>query len=222
MRPTLLHTAALALTILVLAPACGSDEGQSTDTTATADSNDLVGVTREDPIDVSAVTLPEERPGEDPVPFTMRAADGELLLVYFGYTSCPDVCPTTLSDVKGALAELGPDADAVTLAMTTVDPQRDTAEVLDGYLDHFLDRYHVLRTTDPDELAAAEEVFGASSSVTTNDDGVIEVSHTGTLYAVDDQGTLLVEWPFGTPRDALVADLRILLDDLGAADPATP
>lgn len=215
-----LGSAALALALLT--GGCGSDEGSSSGTTeeiAPDAAPDLVGVVREDPPQVGDVTLPEESPGEDPVPFAMVAPPGEILLVYFGYTSCPDVCPTTLSDIKGALASLGDDGDRVSVAMATVDPERDTAEVLDGYLDHFVDRYHVLRTLDPDELAAAQEPFGASSSVTRGEDGAIDVSHTGTLYAVDEHGTLLVEWPFGTPREAVVADLGILLDRV-ADDPA--
>lgn len=213
---------ALALALTLAAGACGSDDGSSSGSAAEAGGDpapDLVGVVREDPPRVGDVTLPEEAPGADPVPFTMTAAPGELLLVYFGYTSCPDVCPTTLSDVKGALAALGDDAASIDVAMATVDPERDTVEVLDGYLDHFLDRYHVLRTTDPAELKTAEDAFGASSSVTTGDDGAVEVSHTGTLYAVDDTGTLLIEWPFGTPRDAVISDLGILVDRLGD-DPA--
>lgn len=220
-RPTAV-IGALALALALVAGACGSDEDGSTGSSAetgTDTAPDLIGVVREDPPQVGDVTLPEEAPGADPVPFAMTAAPGELLLVYFGYTSCPDVCPTTLSDVKGTLAALGDDAASIDLAMATVDPERDTAEVLDGYLDHFLDRYHVLRTTDPAELKAAEDAFGASSSVTTGEDGAVEVSHTGTLYAVDDTGTLLIEWPFGTPRDAVISDLQVLTDRLGD-DPA--
>jgi len=209
------------LPVVLLAGACGSDDATGSAGTATAEegdgATDLVGVVRDDPLDVSTVTLPEEAPGEAPTLFTTTAAPGELLLVYFGYTSCPDVCPTTLSDVKAVLADLGDDADRIDLAMVTVDPERDTAEVLDGYLDHFLDRYHVLRTTDTAQLDAAETAFGASSSVTTGADGRVEVSHTGTLYAVDDTGTVLVEWPFGTPRDAVANDLAILLERLDAA-----
>jgi cytochrome oxidase Cu insertion factor (SCO1/SenC/PrrC family) len=65
-------------------------------------------------------------------PFEFRAQPGELLVAYFGYTFCPDVCPTSLSMFKNALEQLGDDASAVELAMATIDPARDTAEVISG------------------------------------------------------------------------------------------
>lgn len=202
----------LTIGVLLLAGACSSDD-QADGEPSTEDgaATEIIGLVRDQPLEVGEVVLPEESVDGSSAPFEMVAPEGGLLLVYFGYTSCPDVCPTTLSDVKGALAEVD-GADAVSLAMVTVDPDRDTAQVLDGYLDHFLDRYHVIRTTDPAALEAAEDAFGASSSVTKTEDGTVEVAHTGTLYAVDDTGTVVVEWPFGTPRDALASDLQILVD----------
>jgi protein SCO1 len=71
----------------------------------------------------------------------MRADDGEVLLVYFGYTSCPDICPTTMADIRLALEACHRDlAERVSVAMVTVDPERDTTEVLTGYLGYFFDR----------------------------------------------------------------------------------
>jgi protein SCO1 len=169
---------------------------------------------------VDVVALPDA--SADDAPFDLRAPDGGLLLVYFGYTFCPDMCPTTLSDVKTALGELGEDADLVEVAFVTVDPDRDTGEQLTGYIDFFAEgRGHALRTTDPDTLRSAADAFGVRYEVTTNDEGEVEVGHTGNLYAVDDQGRLLVTWPFGVSVEALTADLRYLLDaepgsDLGA------
>ena len=173
---------------------------------------ELSGVTRQPPLAVSEVTLPEVTEGA-PGTFHFQAAPGEVLLAYFGYTNCPDVCPTTLADVRDALGELDEeDASRVELAMTTVDPARDTGGVLNAYVGSFLPRFRVLRTEDPAELEAAESAFGARSSVTTGDDGRVEVTHTGTLYAVTPDGSVAVEWPFGTTVDVLAHDLELLLN----------
>jgi protein SCO1/2 len=137
------------------------------------------------------------------------AAPNGLLIVYFGYTNCPDVCPTTMSDLRAALREVD-EADRVEVAMVTVDPNRDIP-ILPDYVQSFFPDGIALGTTDARELAAAADIFGASYSVTSNDDGEIEVAHSGSLYAVDDTGGLLITWPFGLDRDALRADIDDLL-----------
>ena len=140
------------------------------------------------------------------------APEGELLLVYFGYTHCPDVCPTTLADVRSALGDLGDDADRVDLAMATIDPDRDTGDVLTPFVQSFVPDAHALRTTDDAQLQAAADLFGVTYDVTEGDDGEVEVTHSGFLYAVDDQGRLVVSWAFGTPAEDVAHDLELLLD----------
>jgi protein SCO1/2 len=199
----------LLMGLLAAVSACGTD-GEAV----------LRGLVRETPLDASGVVLPEivrTDPGGEPSPFAVRAEPGEILLVYFGFTSCPDVCPTTLFDLRAALARLGEDAQRVSLAMITVDPERDTPQALVGYLGGFTDRFHALRTTDVRELVAAQDAFLASSAITTTDDGEIEVAHTAVTYAVDDRGIVLVEWPFGVSVDTLENDLAILVDREAAA-----
>lgn len=137
---------------------------------------------------------------------------GEITLVYFGYTQCPDICPTTFSDLRIALEQVGPEADRITTVFVTADPGRDTAEVLDRYVGSFLDRYGVVRIEDPARLKAVETPFQASTAVgPTKADGSYEVSHTALVYAVDASGKVLVEWPFGTTPDAFAHDLELLL-----------
>jgi protein SCO1/2 len=200
------------------AGACGDDD--TTDTTDTADSTSdadsdtgLAGMVRNPPLDVSTITLPNV--SADGEPMAMVAPDGELLLVYFGYTACPDVCPTTMSDITVALGDLPPElADRVTVAMGTVDPERDTAEVLTGYLDHFFDDGIALRTDDPDELQAATDAFGVQFDVADHEAGeAYDVAHTAVTYVVDDTGTVVVEWPFGFESEAMTADITTLLNE---------
>lgn len=174
----------------------------------------LNGAVLDDPLEVGELSLPEVDPAGQETPFEFRAPPGELLGVYFGFTYCPDVCPKTLADIRTALEDLDPaDAERFSLAMVTVDPQRDTPEVLNAYVGSFLDRSHALRTTDPDELAAVQAGFLASSSITPSEDGEgYEVSHTATTALVDDTGTVIELWPFGLEPDLMAEDLQILLD----------
>ncbi len=178
------------------------------------DQHVLVGLVRDNPLNVAVVTLPEEFIGAASAPFTMRAKPGELLMVYFGYTMCPDLCPTTLADLRSALKRIGSPSDIVDLAFVTVDPLRDTVDRLAPYLGSFVDRFHIIRTTDMVELKNAEDVFLAKSSVTTNATGVIEVTHTAIAYIVDDMGTVVDELPFGVGADGFTADLQILINNI--------
>jgi len=142
-------------------------------------------------------------------PFTFRAEPGRMQLLYFGYLSCPDVCPTTLADLRVATDELGPLADRVDVAMITIDPVRDTAENLRAYLDHFLPRARGLVLGEPG-LRTVADAFGAVYAVE-QVDGEPQVSHSAFVYVVDDAGRLLVQWPFGTPAADLRNDLVTLL-----------
>lgn len=161
---------------------------------------------------VGSVSLPDASNGGREMAFV--AAPGELLIAYFGYTSCPDVCPTTLSDLRSALRDLGDDAARVDLAMVTVDPGRDTDEVLTGYVQSFVDGAHALRTDDADVLRAAADAFGVSYEVTEAADGTVEVAHSAAMYVVDASGTVTLTWPFGVKADDLRLDLAALLDEV--------
>jgi protein SCO1/2 len=188
---------ALATSLVALA-SCGSDGGR-----------ELVGYTLEPAPQVDAVALPDlSRGGE---PFELRAQPGGLLIVYFGYTNCPDICPTTMSDVRTALRQLGDDADKVAVAMVTIDPDRDTP-VLADYVSSFVEGGHALATADAAELRAVADPFGVSYLVEANAAGEIEVTHTTQLYVVDDAGLLALTWQFGVTADDLADDLEQLLE----------
>ncbi len=172
----------------------------------------LKGFQPETATDVGGIALPAHTASGSGGDLPMKAGPGDLLLVYFGYTSCPDVCPTTLGDIKAAVRTLpAKDRRRVEVAMVTVDPARDTLAVLGGYLGHFTSRWRAYRTTDPAALRAAEDAFGATSSVTTTKRGAVEVTHSAFTYALDDKGHQLVTWPFGMRSKDIAADLRTLL-----------
>jgi protein SCO1/2 len=183
----------------LLLGACGSDPPR-----------ELAGYVRDPAPVVAEISLPDvSRDGE---PFAFRASPGSLLIVYFGYTNCPDVCPTTLADIRTALRGMDPEqAERIELAMVTVDPDRDTP-VLTEYVQTFVDDAHALATDDPAALRRAADPFGVSYAVEVADDGSIEVAHSSQTFVVDDQGRLVLTWQFGIPADDLRADLEQLLD----------
>lgn len=196
-----LFATALLVPALLLA-ACGDDEQAAPKT--------LSGYELTPAPSVAEFSLPDASQGDADFPF--KATPGHLLIMYFGYMSCPDVCPTTLNEVKNALAAIGGDAAKVDLAMATVDPNRDTGENITKYVQSFVPAAHGLRTDDPDALKEVADAFGVKYSVTTNDKGEIEVTHSAALYVVDATGTIVLTWPFGILRDGIAADLQILFD----------
>jgi len=178
--------------------ACGSEAG-----------SELLGYISPSPMSSAGISVTEQPGG---TAFELKAQPNEVLIVYFGYTNCPDVCPTTMVAIKNAKKKIGVLSDRVDLAMITVDPQRDTANILPRYLSSFTERYHALIPANEAELRSAEKAFGATSSVTTVD-GKIEVVHGGTAYLVDDTGTVLVQWPFGLDAQSMANDLTVLLNE---------
>ena len=201
-RPHPVRTVAVAITsvlaVITLA-ACGGDPPR-----------ELAGFVREPGPAVDEVALPDlSRGGDD---FAMRADPGELLVVYFGFTNCPDVCPTTLADLRAALRQMDEaDAARVQFAMVSVDPDRDIP-VLVEYAQSFVPGARALATTDDALLRAAADPFGVSYIVETDEDGRVEVGHSSQMFVVDDTGTLLLTWQFGVPADDLKADLEQLLE----------
>ena len=123
---------------------------------------------------------------------TVTAADfkGNIVLLYFGYTFCPDVCPTTLLNLTTMLKSLGKDADAVRVLFVTVDPGRDTLSVLKEYAGAFAPQVVGLRGT-PDELATLAKRYRVSYSVTPAADGhAYEVTHSSAIYVFDRAGNI--------------------------------
>lgn len=177
-------------------------------------SSELVGMQRDEPLVVAEQTITRVDESGAETPFTLTAADGKLLVVYFGFTNCPDLCPTTLADLRSAFRRIPGSAEKVDVAMVTVDPERDTADRFVPYLKSFVEEPIALRTTDLDLLERVESAFLASSSIEKEATGKVNVSHTAATYVVDSSGVVIVEWPFGIGADGMENDLRILLEDL--------
>lgn len=177
---------------------------------------DLTGMTRNPTLNVAGATLPQENPDRPASGDEIRGPENGLMLLYFGYTFCPDVCPTTFSDLRLALSKLDPaERDRVEVAMATVDPKRDTAAVLNRYLGHFFDsdRFATFRPANPKQLRKVEQAFGVTHEYGKPDrNGNYEVGHSAQVFAIDHSGKVLVEWPFGSRPENIAADVRLLLD----------
>lgn len=212
-RPFLVAIAA----VFVLA-ACNSDGGGDSSTDSSAAPSEIVvdpdrqlaGVVRTPHPRVDLETLPSlTEPGTD---VEFRAEPGGFQAVYFGFANCPDVCPTTLADWTVALRRLPADvADQVDTVMVTVDPDRDL-DILPGYIESFVDGAVAAGTDDDARLAAASAPFGVRYEVTTDADGEVDVAHSGFLYLVDDQGELVISWPFGVTSIEMATDVAQLFD----------
>ena len=144
--------------------------------------------------------------------FRLSEMRGKVVLLFFGYTSCPDICPTTLAELKQALDKLDPkNAQQVQVLFVTVDPQRDSPERIQEYVDHFDEGFIGLGGTESD-LAAVWRNYGVfrENVEGTSAAGYI-VNHTARVTLIDQAGNMRVSFAFDTPVDDIVHDLKLIL-----------
>lgn len=135
---------------------------------------------------------------------------GKVALLYFGYTYCPDACPMTLTELKKVPAALGDDADEVQVVMISVDPERDTPEVLREYLAHFDPSFMGLTGT-PEEVLAAAAPYGIYFEKQEGSPATgYLVDHTTSVLAIDKEGYLRLIYSFDTPGEDIAADMKHL------------
>ncbi len=150
--------------------------------------------------------------------FTLTADSGEavsldsfrdkVVLVYFGYTFCPDVCPASLAELAAAVDVLDPSQrEDVQVVMVSVDPARDTPQVLDGYLNHFDPSFVGFTGTDEEIAAVAADynVFYEAHEGTAATGYLVD--HWSGVYLIDRQGNLAETFGFGTPAEQIAADI---------------
>ena len=143
--------------------------------------------------------------------FQLSQVRGKVIALFFGYTSCPDICPTTMAELNQALGELGERSEQVQVLFVTVDPQRDTPERVQEYVSHFNQNFIGLSGSEP-ELAKVWHEYGVFRQVVdgTSAAGYL-VDHTARVTLIDQQGNLRVSFPFDTPVEDVVHDLNLLL-----------
>ena len=159
---------------------------------------------------------------EDPAGHPVRLSEfhGKVVLLAFGYTHCPDICPTELLQFAQLLRELGTDSDRVQPIFISVDPVRDTPEVLIQYVNSFSRKIIPLTGTQSDLMKVARQYgtyfryvkAGAGSSGYT-------VDHSGNTYVIDARGKLGAIYPFGTPLEEIERSVRSLLPNKHPSNP---
>jgi protein SCO1/2 len=136
---------------------------------------------------------------------------GKAVILFFGYTQCPDVCPTTLSLMRDTISLLGPDASRVQVLFATLDPARDTTELLAQYVPAFHPSFIGLRGDETTTAALAKDfkIFYAKQAGSTP--GTYSIDHSTGSYAFDPQGRLRLLFRHGETPDNVAADLKLLL-----------
>lgn len=149
-------------------------------------------------------------------PFRLSNQQGHIVMVFFGYTSCPDICPTTLSEARRVLEDLGEDGVHIRYVFVTVDPERDTPDRLASYIASFHPAIIGL-TGDPATLAAVQEDYGVVAERQELEGSAIGyiINHTARVFLVDQQGNLRLSYAYGTPTSDIVSDLRQLVKTAG-------
>ena len=167
------------------------------------------GTLLEEGVDVPDFTLTDQY-GQ---PFQLSEQRGKVLLLFFGYTQCPDVCPTTLSIWRKIHEALGEDAGQVRFVFITVDPERDTAERLGLHVNAFNPDFVGL-TGSKAELGAVYEVFDVyfEKDEQSGSAAGYLISHTATTFVVDQEGKYRLRESYGTEVEDIVHDIRQLLD----------
>ena len=142
---------------------------------------------------------------------TLNEFKGKLVAVFFGFTQCPDVCPTALAELAQIKRSLGPEGDKLQGIFITIDPERDTPEVLKAYVSNFDKSFVALRGTPEQTAAVAKEfkVFYAKSPGSTPDS--YSMDHTAGMFVFDTQGRIRLFSRHGMGPQPLAADMRQLL-----------
>lgn len=142
---------------------------------------------------------------------TLKDFKGKVVLVFFGFTHCPEVCPTTMHDLAAVMKQLGTDAERVQVLFVTLDPERDTPEMLAKYVPSFHPSFLALRGDEAatKEAAQAFHVFFEKRPGTKHDDYTIE--HFSGTFVFDREGRVRLLMNYGIGIDKIARDLKLLL-----------
>lgn len=146
----------------------------------------------------------------DGKPVSLADFRGKVVVLFFGYTHCPQVCPTELADLAQMMRQLGRDADRVQVLFVTLDPERDTRELLAKYPTAF---YPTFKGLSGDSMATAQaaQAFGVTYEKHPNKNGGYDLDHTAGTYFIAPRGRPILLSPFWQHSDTWVQDIRLLL-----------
>lgn len=144
-------------------------------------------------------------------PRTLADFRGKAVVIFFGFTQCPDVCPTTLLDMKKVMQQLGADAEKLQILFITVDPKRDTQEILAAYVPPFNPTFLGLRGDDAATDKVAKDFKIVHQIVEGKTPDSYTVNHTAASLVFDAQGRLRLFINYGMEVDKITADIKLLL-----------
>jgi protein SCO1/2 len=144
-------------------------------------------------------------------PFSLADQQGKIVFLYFGYTTCPDACPTTLSDWIEVKRLLGDKADKVEFVMVTVDPERDTVDILNQYLT-FFDPAFIGLTGDPQTLKEIRQNYGIVAQREEHPESATGylINHSTSFWVIDAKGNLRLTYGLGTDPEIVAEDVKHL------------
>ena len=143
---------------------------------------------------------------------TLADFKGRVVVVFFGFTHCPDVCPTTMIELAEVKKALGPDGARVQGIFITVDPERDTPELLRAYIGNFDPSFVALRGSVEETAALAKRFKIFYAKVPGKTEGNYTIDHTAASFVFDPNGKVRLYTRYGSGAEALKSDLRLLLD----------
>ncbi len=146
-------------------------------------------------------------------PYHLSDQAGKVVLIFFGYTNCPDICPTTLAEFKQVREQLGEQASEVEFVFVTIDPERDTSERLAGYLPVFGDGITGLTGSLEEMEGVWKDYYVFRNKVETDSAAGYLMEHSTRTYAIDRNGDLRVTYLFGTTPESILRDTRYLLSE---------
>ena len=142
---------------------------------------------------------------------TLADFKGKVVAVFFGFTQCPDVCPTTLAELAEVKRQLGADGDKLQAVLVSVDPERDTPELLSAYMENFDPSFVGLRPTLEQLPVVAKDFKVYYKKVEGKTPGSYSMDHSAGTYLFDPQGRLRLYSRYGAGNAALLADIKLLL-----------
>jgi len=151
-----------------------------------------------------------ELPDVDGQPRTLADWKGKVTVVFFGYTQCPDVCPTTMADLAAIRKSLGTDGAKLQSVFVTIDPERDTPEVLKAYVANFGPGFTALRGTPDQTAVAAKEFKVFYAKVPGRNGGSYTMDHSAASFVFDPAGRVRLYVPYGGDSKKFAADLKLI------------
>jgi len=152
-----------------------------------------------------------ELPDVDGKPRSLADWKGKVTVVFFGYTQCPDVCPTTMAELAQIRKLLGPDGDKLQTVFVTIDPERDTAEILKSYVGNFGPGVVALRGSPEQTAAAAKEFKVFFAKIAGKSPGSYTMDHSAASFVFDPAGRVRLFVPYGSDPKVLAADIKQLV-----------